>query len=100
MNALTKAMLAESLNTTVGLSKLEAKAFVDEFFEEVRAVLETGKHVKFSRFGNFILRDKSKRPGRNPKTGVEVPVAARRVVTFKPGLKLKTKIERLLKPNK
>lgn len=93
MNALSKAMIADALCHTMGLSKLDSKEMVDAFFEEIRKNLEMGRHVKLSRFGNFILRDKAERPGRNPRTGQSIPVAARRVVTFKPGLKLKTTIE-------
>ena len=93
MNALSKAMMAEALCSYIGLSKSDAKEMVEHFFEEIRLMLELGQHVKLSRFGNFILRDKPLRPGRNPKTGEAIPVTARRVVTFKPGLKLKTKIE-------
>jgi integration host factor subunit alpha len=93
VNALSKALIADSLSETVSLTKPDAKKIVEEFFEEIRNALENGEHVKLSGFGNFTLRDKSTRPGRNPKTGEEIPVAARRVVTFKPGLKLKTKIE-------
>lgn len=92
MNALSKAVLAEALCSEINLSKPDAKEMVDQFFETIRFALERGEHVKLSGFGNFILRDKSTRPGRNPKTGEEIPVAARRVVTFKPGLKLKEKI--------
>lgn len=93
MNALSKAMIAETLCDELKLAKLDAKDMVEEFFEGIRFALENGQHVKLSGFGNFILRDKPQRPGRNPKTGEEIPVMARRVVTFKPGLKLKTKIE-------
>ncbi len=93
MNALSKAMIAETLCDELKLAKLDAKDMVEEFFEGMRFALENGQHVKLSGFGNFILRDKPQRPGRNPKTGEEIPVMARRVVTFKPGLKLKTKIE-------
>jgi integration host factor subunit alpha len=93
MNALSKAIIADALCDAVNISKPDAKEMVEEFFEEIRAALEHGQHVKLSGFGNFILRDKLQRPGRNPKTGEEIPVAARRVVTFKSGLKLKTKIE-------
>jgi integration host factor subunit alpha len=93
VNALSKALIADTLCSNVALSKPDAKILVEEFFEEIRNALENGKHVKLSGFGNFTLRDKPTRPGRNPKTGQEIPVAARRVVTFKPGLKLKTKIE-------
>ncbi|AHE68222.1 integration host factor subunit alpha [Legionella oakridgensis] len=93
MNALSKAAIAEALCSEIGLAKPDAKEIVELFFEEMRSALENGQHVKLSGFGNFILRDKPKRPGRNPKTGEEIPVEARRVVTFKPGLKLKTKVE-------
>lgn len=93
MNALSKAMIAETLCDELELSKPDAKEMVEQFFETLKGALESGKHVKLSGFGNFTLRDKPQRPGRNPKTGEEIPVVARRVVTFKPGLKLKTKIE-------
>ena len=93
MNALSKALIAEKLCEELKLSKPVSKEMVENFFEELRYSLENGKHVKLSGFGNFTLRDKPQRPGRNPKTGEEIPVVARRVVTFKPGLKLKTKIE-------
>ena len=93
MNAISKAILAETLSRQVGLSKPVSKDVVELFFEEIRQALERGEHVKLSGFGNFILRDKPTRPGRNPKTGEEIPVNARRVVTFKPGLKLKNQIE-------
>ncbi|EKD44872.1 MAG: integration host factor subunit alpha [uncultured bacterium] len=93
MSALTKADLAEYLFTTVGLNKREAKELVESFFEEIRAALEKGECVKLSGFGNFNLRDKSERPGRNPKTGEEIPITARRVVTFRAGHKLKSRVE-------
>lgn len=92
MSALSKATIAEVLCRDLGLSKQDAKDCVDDFFEEIRQCLSTGQHVKLSGFGNFILRDKSQRPGRNPKTGAMIPVTARRVVTFKSGLKLKSKV--------
>ena len=93
MSALSKAMMADFLYDEVRLSKPDAKALVDAFFVEIRFALENGEHVKLSGFGNFILRDKPERPGRNPKTGEEIPVMSRRVVTFKSGLKLKKKVE-------
>lgn len=93
MNALSKANLAEALHEDINLSKQDAREFVELFFEEIRLALESGNHVKLSGFGNFVLRDKAARPGRNPKTKIEVPVAARRVVTFRPGLKLKGKVQ-------
>ena len=91
--ALTKAEMAERLFEDLGLNKREAKELVDAFFEEVRASLEAGQQVKLSGFGNFDLRDKNQRPGRNPKTGEEIPITARRVVTFRPGQKLKARVE-------
>ena len=91
--ALTKANMAEKLYEELGLNKREAKEIVEMFFEEVRAALEAGRQVKLSGFGNFDLRDKNERPGRNPKTGEEIPISARRVVTFRPGQKLKARVE-------
>jgi len=91
--ALTKADMAENLFEELGLNKREAKELVEIFFEEVRVALEQGHEAKLSGFGNFILRDKNQRPGRNPKTGEEIPISARRVVTFRPGQKLKAKVE-------
>ena len=91
--ALTKADMAEKLYEELGLNKREAKELVEMFFEEVRVALETGDLVKLSGFGNFDLRDKNERPGRNPKTGEEIPITARRVVTFRPGQKLKARVE-------
>ena len=93
MATLTKADLAEMLFDELGLNKREAKEIVELFFEEIRSALENNEQVKLSGFGNFDLRDKSTRPGRNPKTGEEIPISARRVVTFKPGQKLKAKVE-------
>lgn len=90
---LTKADLADLLFEQVGLNKREAKDMVEAFFEEVRTALETGDSVKLSGFGNFELRTKSERPGRNPKTGEEIPITARRVVTFHASQKLKSKVE-------
>lgn len=91
--ALTKAEMAELLFDDLGLNKREAKELVEIFFEEIRTALEDGQNVKLSGFGNFILREKSERPGRNPKTGEEIPICARRVVTFRPGQKLKARVE-------
>ena len=92
MSALSKAIIVEDICGNLGLSKADAKMLVDNFFEALRQSLESGHHVKLSGFGNFTLRDKVERPGRNPKTGEDIPVASRRVVTFKSGLKLKNKI--------
>ena len=91
--ALTKADMAEKLYEELGLNKREAKELVELFFEQLRTALEAGDQVKLSGFGNFDLRDKSERPGRNPKTGEEIPITARRVVTFRPGQKLKARVE-------
>ncbi|GMQ96561.1 MAG: integration host factor subunit alpha [Gammaproteobacteria bacterium] len=91
--ALTKADMAEALFEELGLNKREARELVDIFFETVRDALASGSQVKLSGFGNFDLRDKNERPGRNPKTGEEIPISARRVVTFRPGQKLKIRVE-------
>ena len=93
MGALTKSEMAERLYEELGLNKREAKEIVELFFEEIRSCLEANEQVKLSGFGNFDLRDKSQRPGRNPKTGEEIPISARRVVTFRPGQKLKARVE-------
>lgn len=90
---LTKAELAELLFAQVGLNKREAKEMVEAFFEEIRNSLEHGDLVKLSGFGNFSVRDKASRPGRNPKTGEMVPIAARRVVTFHASQKFKNVVE-------
>jgi len=92
-STLTKAELADMLFDSLGLNKREAKDFVDAFYEELRKALEQGSSVKLSGFGNFQLRDKPQRPGRNPKTGEEIPIAARRVVTFHPSQKLKQMVD-------
>jgi len=91
--ALTKASMAESLFNELGLNKREARELVDSFFEDLRTALAAGEQIKLSGFGNFDLRDKNERPGRNPKTGQEIPISARRVVTFRPGQKLKARVE-------
>jgi len=91
--ALTKADMAKSLFNEIGLNKQEARELVDLFFQELEASLADGEPVRLSGFGNFDLRDKSARPGRNPKTGEEVRIPARRVVTFKAGQKLKARVQ-------
>lgn len=93
---LTKAELGELLFAQVGLNKREAKEMVEAFFEEIRTVLELGDTVKLSGFGNFLVRDKASRPGRNPKTGEVVPISARRVVSFHASQKLKEQVEMVL----
>ena len=92
--AITKAELAVSLHEELGLNKRESKEFVEQFFESIKSSLEDGNAVKLSGFGNFGLRDKPSRPGRNPKTGEEIPISARRVVTFKASQKLQESIDR------
>ena len=91
---MTKAELAEALFDRLGLNKREAKDMVDGFFDEIRQALERGESVKLSGFGNFQLRDKPQRPGRNPKTGEEIAITARRVVTFHASQKLKAAVAR------
>lgn len=91
--ALTKAEIAEHLVGKLNINKRDAKEVVEAFFEQIRNALESGEQVKLSGFGNFDLRDKSQRPGRNPKTGEDIPISARRVVTFRPGQKLKSRVE-------
>ncbi len=91
--AVTKAHMAESLFNEMGLNKREARELVDLFFQELEASLVAGEQVKLSGFGNFDLRDKKERPGRNPKTGETAPIPARRVVTFRAGNKLRARVE-------
>ncbi|MCS6764962.1 MAG: integration host factor subunit alpha [Candidatus Protistobacter heckmanni] len=90
---LTKAELAELLFEQLGLNKREAKDMVEAFFDVIRESLEKSDGVKLSGFGNFQLRDKPQRPGRNPKTGEVIPIAARRVVTFHASQKLKALVD-------
>lgn len=94
MATITKIDITENLIEKYQLPKNEAKNVVENFFEEVRISLESGHDVKLSGFGNFELRNKASRPGRNPKTGDVVAVSARRVVTFKPGQKLRARVEK------
>ena len=91
--ALTKEDMAESLFNELGLNKREARELVELYFHQLVACLAVGEPVKLSGFGNFALRDKKERPGRNPRTGEKIPVAARRVVIFRPGQKLKARVE-------
>ena len=90
---ITKNSLVNLLHDEVGLNKREAREFIETFFEAIKLELESGNDVKISGFGNFNLRDKAARPGRNPKTGQDVTISERRVVTFKSGLKLRSKLE-------
>ena len=87
--ALTKADMAESLFNQLGLNKREARELVDLLFEDLRVALTSGEQVKLSGFGNFDLRDKNERPGRNPKTGEAISIAASKSIGFKPAPALK-----------
>lgn len=89
MDTLTKMDLIECLMHEQSLTKQEARCVVNTLFEQMSEVLIEGKDIRLSGFGNFELKDKSPRPGRNPKTGEEVTISARRVVTFKAGQKLR-----------
>lgn len=91
---LTKADLSKYLDQEIGLTNREAKEIVELFFQVICDFLINGQQVKISGFGNFTLHDKKERPGRNPRTGQEVPVSARRVVTFHGGQKLKARVEK------
>ena len=90
---LTRADLAESLHREVGLSRADAARLVEQILSHMCEALAEGQNVKISGFGTFVLRDKGERIGRNPKTGEEIPISARRVVTFRPGQKLKARVE-------
>ena len=92
MAALTKAEMAERLYEELGLNKREAKEMVEAFFDEIRGALSHNEQVKLSGYGNFDLRDKKQRPGRNPKTGEEVPIQPRRVLTFRPSHLMKDRV--------
>lgn len=93
--ALTKFDIVKNLNDEIGLNKREAKELVDSFFKNIKKLLSQGQEVKLSGFGNFQLKNKPSRPGRNPRTGENVEITARRVVTFKPGQKLKESVKTL-----
>ena len=94
----TKSTLATALFEQIGLNKRESHDFTELFFEEIKSGLNRGDTVKLSGFGNFELRTKGERPGRNPKTGEEVPITARQVVTFKPSVKLRSRVAFLPPP--
>ncbi|MEW5679911.1 integration host factor subunit alpha [Comamonas kerstersii] len=91
--ALTKAQLADLLFDQLGVSKREAKDMVDAYFDLISGSLVRGEEVKLSGFGNFQIRSKAPRPGRNPRTGELIPIDARRVVTFHASSKLKEQIQ-------
>jgi integration host factor subunit alpha len=90
---LTKAELAEMLFERLGLNKRESKDMVEAFFEQVQGSLVAGTDVKLSGFGNFQIRRKAPRPGRNPRTGEAIPIDARNVVTFHASQKLKDMVQ-------
>ncbi|TCH96384.1 integration host factor subunit alpha [Roseococcus sp. SYP-B2431] len=92
METLTRSGLAEAIYAAVGLSRNESAALLEAVLERVAGVLETGESVKISGFGTFLIRQKGQRIGRNPKTGVEVPILPRRVLTFRPSQVLKARI--------
>lgn len=93
MSALTKADMVDTLALRLRITRQEARSLVDGFFKEISDSLADGVEVKLSGFGNFELKDKKSRPGRNPKTGESVKVEARRVVTFKAGQKLRNRVD-------
>lgn len=94
MSTLTRADLAEAINRKLGLSRSESLGMVESILDHMSNALESGENVKISGFGTFLLRDKGERIGRNPKTGVEVPITPRRVLTFRASQMLKERIDR------
>lgn len=92
VGTLTRADLAETINRKMGLSRAESLDLVEEILDKMGEALEGGENVKISGFGSFILRDKRERVGRNPKTGIEVPITPRRVMTFRASQLLKDRI--------
>lgn len=91
---LTRADLAESLNGKIGLSRAESARMVETILDLMSDALARGENVKISGFGTFVLRDKSERVGRNPKTGIEVPITSRRVLTFRPSHIMREQVAR------
>ena len=92
MNTLTRADLAEAINRKVGLSRSESLGMVEAILDMMSGALENGENVKISGFGTFLLRDKSQRIGRNPKTGIEVPILPRRVMTFRASQTMRARV--------
>ena len=92
MNTVTRAQLAEAIYANVGLSRNESAALLETVLERISAALEAGEPVKISAFGTFLVRQKGQRVGRNPKTGVEVPILPRKVLSFRPSQVLKARI--------
>ena len=93
-STVTRAQLSEAVYQEVGLSRNESADLVEGVLSEISNMLVRGESVKLSSFGSFSVRQKGERKGRNPKTGEEIPISARRVVTFRPGQKLKQQVER------
>lgn len=91
---MTKADLVESIYEKVGFSKKESTDIVEMIFDLIKETLETGEKIKISGFGNFVVRDKKERMGRNPQTGEEIMIAPRRVLTFRPSQVLKQSLNR------
>lgn len=94
MNTLTRADLAEAINRKLGLSRAESLTMVEAILQHMGDAMEGGENVKISGFGTFLLRDKAQRIGRNPKTGIEVPITPRRVLTFRASQMLKERIDK------
>ena len=92
MSTLTRADLADAINRKMGLSRAESLGMVEAILDKMSDALAGGENVKISGFGTFLLRDKSERVGRNPKTGIEVPITSRRVLTFRASQMLKDRI--------
>jgi integration host factor subunit alpha len=92
MKTITRANLAEAIYAQVGLSRNESAALLETVLERMSAALEAGEPVKISAFGSFVVRQKGKRVGRNPKTGVEVPILPRKVLSFRPSQVLKARL--------
>ncbi|ANU08322.1 Integration host factor subunit alpha [Paraurantiacibacter namhicola] len=92
VGTLTRADLADSVNRKLGFSRAESLALVESILDKMCDAMVDGENVKISGFGTFVLRDKKERIGRNPKTGVEVPITSRRVLTFRASKKLKDRV--------
>ena len=92
VGTLTRADLAETINRKLGLSRAESLDLVEAILAKMCDAMSDGENVKISGFGTFLLRDKKERVGRNPKTGVEVPITPRRVMTFRASQKLKERV--------
>jgi len=92
VGTLTRADLAETINRKLGFSRAESLALVEAILAQMCSAMSDGENVKISGFGSFVLRDKKERVGRNPKTGIEVPITPRRVLTFRASQKLKDRI--------